>query len=263
MKVKTLAFVNGKGGCSKTTSLFHLVGELAKRGEKTLVLDLDRQCNLSTSLLIDSVDGENGESTIKDIFQKKASFDEALNKVFIRHRGNANPRYVGIDIIKGDADINSIDIDSIDIKKELEEFIIKNEYKWVLVDMPPANNALNKLCFTQIVKNVVIPFTSDYYSISGYGDLLDDIATARDNNQINVVGVYLSRYMKNCAVDRYIKEQLITAFGNDLMETVIPLKADIREGVLFGRPMAYYKPKSQSTKAYQYLLKEIEERIEG
>ena len=30
--VKRIAFVNGKGGCGKTTSIFHVAGVLAKAG---------------------------------------------------------------------------------------------------------------------------------------------------------------------------------------------------------------------------------------
>ena len=43
--VKKVAFINGKGGCGKTTSIFHVCGVLAQKGEKVLVIDLDKQRN--------------------------------------------------------------------------------------------------------------------------------------------------------------------------------------------------------------------------
>ena len=38
--VNKIAFVNGKGGCGKSTSIFHIAGIYGGRGEKTLVLSL-------------------------------------------------------------------------------------------------------------------------------------------------------------------------------------------------------------------------------
>ena len=48
MSAKRVAFINGKGGCGKTTSIFHVAGVLAKRGEKILVIDLDKQRNTTS-----------------------------------------------------------------------------------------------------------------------------------------------------------------------------------------------------------------------
>lgn len=34
-----VAFINGKGGCGKTTSIFHVAGVLAHKGQKVLVIE--------------------------------------------------------------------------------------------------------------------------------------------------------------------------------------------------------------------------------
>ena len=52
-KKATIACYNNKGGVGKTTLSIHLAGGLAYRGYKCLVIDLDSQNNVATSLLQD------------------------------------------------------------------------------------------------------------------------------------------------------------------------------------------------------------------
>ena len=145
---------------------------------------------------------------------------------------------------------------------ELEQFIEEKGYTWVLVDMPPSNKELNNICFSCIVDFVIVPFSSDIYSVSGYGDIMNTVEEARSvNPSLNILGVYLSRYMKNCAVDRFIKEQLEDF--DTFIPVQIPLAADVREAVMFGRPISYYKMFSDSRTAYENLTSEMKKRIDA
>jgi cellulose biosynthesis protein BcsQ len=45
--VKTISVFNNKGGVGKTTLTFHLAHALAEMGHRTLLIDLDPQCNLT------------------------------------------------------------------------------------------------------------------------------------------------------------------------------------------------------------------------
>lgn len=45
--MKTISIFNNKGGVGKTTLTFHLAHALAAMGKKTLIIDLDPQCNLT------------------------------------------------------------------------------------------------------------------------------------------------------------------------------------------------------------------------
>jgi cellulose biosynthesis protein BcsQ len=67
--------------------------------------------------------------------------------------------------------------------------------------------------------------------------------------------------MANCAVDAYIKRQL-QSFGNIFIDVQIPLSADIRESVILGRPISFFRRRDNSSvQAYERLVAEIERRI--
>lgn len=261
MSAKRVAFINGKGGCGKTTSIFHVAGVLAKRGEKILVIDLDKQRNTTSILLMNTnIPGK----TVLDFMTGKADAEEVVAKALFQTRGNAKPKYYGVDVIGSDIGLqneaNLLKIDGGVVGKKLDEFIKDNGYTWLLIDMPPSNMALNNICFKYLVDYVVIPSSSDIFSVDGYGDVMDILDRARkENPTLNIVGMYLARYMKNCGLDRYIREQLLNF--ETFIDVQIPLASDVREAVMFGRPISYYKTFSESKTAYEKLVKEMEKRM--
>lgn len=261
MSAKRVAFINGKGGCGKTTSIFHVAGVLAKRGEKILVIDLDKQRNTTSILLMNT---NIPDKSVLDFMTGKADAEEVVAKALFQTRGNAKPKYYGVDVIGSDIGLqneeNLLKIDGGTVGKKLDEFIKDNGYTWLLIDMPPSNMALNNICFKYLVDYVVIPSSSDIFSVDGYGDVMDVLDRARkENPTLNVVGMYLARYMKNCGLDRYIREQLLNF--ETFIDVQIPLASDVREAVMFGRPISYYKTFSESKTAYEKLVKEMEKRM--
>ena len=255
---KRVAFINGKGGCGKTTSIFHVSGVLSKRGEKVLVIDLDKQRNTTAILLMNT---EIPEKTVLDFMAGKAEAHEVTEQALFQSRGNAKPKYYGVDVMGSDVRLQDeaelLKIDGQAVGERLEQFIEEQGYTWVLVDMPPSNMTLNNICFKYLVDYVIIPFSSDIFSVDGYGDIMDVLDKARaENPTLNILGVYLARYMKQCGLDKYIREQLLEF--ETFIDIQIPLASDIREAVMFGRPISYYKASSDSKTAYERLVDKME-----
>lgn len=260
LMVNKVAFINGKGGCGKTTSIFHVSGVLSKMGEKVLVVDLDKQRNSSDVLLMNS---DYPEKTVFDVFNG-ASLKEAIAKALFQTRANAKPKYYNVDCLVSDTRLEDekalANVDRKSFAERFEAFVKKQGYTWVLVDMPPSNKELNEICFGYIADNVIVPFSSDIFSVNGYGDIMNVLDKARtDNPLLSILGVYLSRYTKNSAIDNYIKEQL--GSFDTFIDVQIPLATDIRESVMFGRPISFYKEKSNSRTAYEKLVNEMVLRL--
>jgi len=269
-----LAFINSKGGCGKTTSIFHISGILAKSNKKVLVIDLDKQKNTTSTMMMYVNKNDYPQKTVFDFLQGKASAAEVTGKTLFQHRSNATPKYYGVDCMVSDARLaNEYSLKKINgqaVGAALEEFIKQQKYDWVLIDMPPSNLTLNHICFSYIVNFVIIPFSSDMFSLDGYDSIAETIKNARGiNANLNNIGVYLSRYMGHCALDKYIKNELSERLynralnKNDFIDVQIPLASDIREAVFYGRPISYYKELSNSSKAYKNLVAEIIKRIES
>jgi len=268
MKVKKLAFINGKGGVGKSTSVVHVAGVLSKMGKKVLVIDLDKQRNTSDTLLMNA---EYPSGGVFDAMMSSMTADwtclyDFTAKALLQTRANASPKHYGIDCMPADIRLeneNSLGIiDAQSFGNSLDAFVRREGYDWVLVDMPPSNKTLNAICFSYIVDYIIVPFSSDIYSVSGYGDMMDTVQSARGLNPgLNTLGVYLSRYMANCAVDKHIRDQLSSY--NTFIDVQIPLAADVREGIMFGRPISYYKKSSKSRSAYEALVDEIIKRIDA
>lgn len=73
--MKTISIFNNKGGVGKTTLTFHLAHALAESGKKTLIIDLDPQCNLT----ILSMDPEELHKIWEDEDGFIADFEAAKN----------------------------------------------------------------------------------------------------------------------------------------------------------------------------------------
>jgi len=260
MDCNKIAFINGKGGCGKTTSIFHVSGVLAEKGEKTLVIDFDKQKNTTDTLLMYNED--KPALSILDFMRGKTGIEKIVRKAYFKSRDNATPKYYGIDVLPADVRLEDDSLlRKIDIKDKLNDFVVKNGYKWLLVDMPPSNKPVNEICFSQVVDYVIVPFTCDIFSLRGYKNIMDIVDNARQYNQsLNIIGIYLSRYDKNSLGDQYIKNSL-QEFGDIFIDIQIPDKTDIRDSVMFGRPISYYKMFSPSKTAYENLTAYIEQRI--
>lgn len=284
-KAKRLAFLNNKGGVSKSTSIFHIAGELAHRGYKVLVIDLDPQINSSRSLLKNNevfgevlkvleanadkeLEGRPEEKeiakTIYGFMKGEYELDEVVYQAYFVPYNGIKPQYFGVDVIASDYELDrALNLENVDIQFELDEFINAKGYDWVLIDMPPSNTAINDICFRQIAHSVICPFSSDEYSLDGYSRL---IGLTRQH-QLNVVGTFLSNY-EPCGVDDLIKEAM-EQFDN-YIPTPIRHSVDIKEGRMMCKPMQYYHPsnaktinpaKTRSAKCYEALVDEIIKRI--
>jgi len=258
----TVAFINGKGGCGKTTSIFHVAGVLSNQKKRVLVLDLDKQLNTTETLLANSA---IPKLTVFDVM-RGADPNRATAKALFQTRGNANPKYYGVDcmvsdqILEDDAKVSKIN--GVEFGRVIKAFIATEGYDWLLVDMPPSSRILNDICFGNIVENLIAPFSSDMFSVRGYSNLMKTVERARQKNpKIKNLGMFLSRYMSNCSLDKFVREELMSEFKEAFIDIQIPLASDIRESVFMGRPISYYKGfLNKSRVAYENLVNEIERR---
>ncbi len=256
--VPAIAFFNGKGGVGKTTGIINVAGVLADKGEKVLIIDMDKQHNATDTLLADEQSGYTDKSkTLYDVFTGKAALEDIVKKSFLIGIGQRKAHYCNIDVLPADKRFENetkISKMNVDIKEGLEEFINENGYTYVLIDMPPSNRAINTICYTQIANNVIVPFSPDIYSISGYSDTMDIINKAREQNgELNILGIYLSR-LRRCNMEIY---EALKSFGSLFIDIIIPMSSQIEKTTLESRPISMRKKTGKSLEAYRELTEFI------
>lgn len=261
MNIPVIAFFNGKGGCGKTTGVINVAGALSAAGEKVLVIDMDKQRNLTDTFLADEQSGyeEGRSSTIYDVLNGNTLMKDTVKKSYFAGKGQRKGHYYGIDVIPADIRLqNESELKAADIREDFGNLIETAGYTYVLIDMPPSNRTLNDICFSQMANNVIVPFSPDIFSVSGYNDLMNIISDARNSNEsLNIIGIYLSRYRNR---NENIKDAL-KSFGKMFIDEVqIPFSAQIEDTVMEGRPISYRHCKGKSVEAFGHLTDVIKNR---
>ncbi len=263
--MRKIAFVNIKGGVGKTTGIFNVAGVLAKKGYKVLCIDLDRQCNLTNTMLANSESDYNPkcDKNIMDVFTGGSGFGETVKRNYIVDIGKRKPAYFNIDVIPGSKELKRNEYvrkSYIGIKDKLNKFAKDEGYDFILCDLPANSEIINEICFGDICDEIISPFSTDVYSVEGYEELMDVVNIAREKNEVKMLGIYLSKYDKRVGLDNFIKEEL-ESFGQLFIKEIqIPAKTDIRETITMGKPISFYKNQSSTREAYERLTDEILKR---
>lgn len=222
----TITTGNLKGGVSKTTTNIMTAYCLAKRGIRTLLVDMDQQGNASWTLRLTKMRAEGAEEPVpvnKTIME--CFLDKSVDGAII-------PIIENLDLLPSQVDlkafakyiytrINDDDKSNFLLKELLAP--IKENYDVILIDTPPhsmeiTNNAVVASDY------VFIPLQTQDYSLSGattYYDDLDDLNKKYDLDLLilGVVPVMLNKQSKN---DEFYLESSIETFGSDItFRTVI------------------------------------------
>lgn len=186
--MRTVSFINLKGGVGKTTISSNLAYILAESwNAKILFIDNDKQANASTWF-----NADNEKGTLTNILM-----DGTPAKDVIQHT-----RYPNIDLISSDIGLIEANFSIIKetekrqddiLLKSLED--VKNNYQFCIIDNPPDINlsVFNTLVLTD---DVVIVTTPEAESLSGVYRMIEQLDKARKfNPNLKVMGVLLNMYV--------------------------------------------------------------------
>ncbi len=208
-----ISFINYKGGVGKTTLTANVAAELAYRGKRVLVVDLDPQTNLTLSFIDLSKWQEldtNGK-TIKHWYDEflDADLDESLRDlIVVPDRVNNILNQMNskgyVHLISSHLELINLDMELATryggnsertirssflrlfsrLKKGLEE--VENDYDLVLIDCPPNFNIVTQNAI--IASNMyLVPAKADFLSTLGIDQLVRHIEglTEKYNNYVN------------------------------------------------------------------------------
>jgi len=248
--VRVIAIVNQKGGVGKTTTTVNLGAYLAELGQRTLILDMDAQANATSGV---GIDVDKIEGTIYDLFHGETQILDVLYPTSVEnlHIIPASPDLSGLS-----AELSAVDGREYILKDLLSSVV--DAYDFILIDCPPS---LGIVTINALVaaKEVLVPVQCEYYALEGLSRLVKTINLIREkvNADLELTGIALTMFDPRTTLSKEVEKETRNYFKERVYKTVIPRNVRISEAPSYGQPITVYARKSQGSKAYISLAKEV------
>lgn len=250
--MKTIALTNQKGGVGKTTSTANLGAALVLKGKKVLVIDLDPQAHLTTSL---GIKAHELDKTIYEVFKGAVSINEALIDL-----GRPDSKFwllpSSLAFSVADTEFSGEAGREYLLKEAFQE--LDQDFDYALIDCPPSLGLLTINGFTA-AEEVYIPLQTEYLAMHGMTQLLQvyNIVKKRVNPNLRITGIIGTMYDSRKKLNREVIEKIREHFGENLFDTMIRTNISLAEAPSFGQDIFTYRPDSAGAEDYAALADEV------
>jgi chromosome partitioning protein len=251
--MRTIAVVNQKGGCGKTTVSINLASALAEQGQRTLLVDLDPQSHCAVGL---AVPEDQIEQSIYDVLISHSRNEPIkVTEVLWQISDRLELAPASIDLSAFEQQMSGIIDRECCLKNVLNE--VKNEFDYVIVDCPPA---VGLLTFNALraATDVIVPVETGYFALHGLSKQLEtlSILCKRCKQHINVC-VLASMYDIRTKMAREILGELRNHFGDKMFKTIVNFNTKLKEAASLGQPINEYDPLSKGRSNFNTLAEEV------
>ena len=247
--MRIIAIVNQKGGCGKTTTAINLAALAARRGRRTLLVDMDPQSHCAAGLGIPEDAIEGGTTAVMRGECEGVDPEEVCWEV--GHRFQVLPSTIMLSAVEASAHDASTDMQC-----RLEQFLSRahDSFDCCYIDCPPA---LGILTFSSLraATEALIPVETGYFSLRGAQRQWDTIEAL-----VRRLGRTLPRWIVPTIHDpasrlaARILETLTQQFDPWLAPVVIRSHDSLREAASLGQPISEYEPGGAAEQDFSALL---------
>ena len=246
----TLAFVNQKGGCGKTTCALHLAGALAAGGARVLLVDLDPQAHATLGLGVSTEDRATLADVLIDGLPAGAAVCEAPG---------------GIALLPSEArlaEFEELAARRLEPEQTLRFALdpLADGYDFALFDCPPRTDGVLAANALRAADTALLVVEAGAFALQGAQRalaVLDEVAGEMDAPfAVRVVGTLFDRRTR---LARELLVAMHARFGAALFDTAIHTSARLREAAAYGLPIQVLDPACRATSDFAALAAEVVE----
>ena len=248
--MKVVAVANTKGGVAKTTTCLSLAGSLAEQGNLVLLMDLDPQAHLTSSLGVRPGDLRR---TVSDVLLNQDSLASI----------SLETQVFGLDLAPANDEL--VIIDKMLYRHPGYEYRLKtdieNARRWLydvlIIDCPPTFGTvtINALTAADLL---IIPLQCEHYAVQSLIRMLEMVRlTRRKTNPSLRYRLLVTMFDMRNKVHPMILQYLRDHFPEAIFQTIIQVDTKLRESPAHAKPITAYAPKTRAAQQYRALAEEL------
>lgn len=245
---RIFCIANQKGGVGKTTTAINLAVGLARGGKRTLLIDLDPQCNATSGL-----------------GHMPAERHPLLLDTPIR-QNMQECSVAGLSLLPGCRTFE--DVDRLEQEVQTQQAILQHHlaagmigFDAVLIDCPPSLGQLTQAALGSSTE-VLMPIQCEYFAMEGLTQMIHVIRDVmqKQPGQLTFGGILLTMYDPYLPLTHEVEAEVREFFGDIVFDAVIPRDVAVAESPSHGQSVLEYAPRSRGSRAYIELCMEVLER---
>ena len=251
---KIVSFSNQKGGVGKTTSCVNISAQIANKGKKVLMIDMDPQGNATSGLGLQKSKIKN---TIYDVIIGHCNIEDAIIKTKFK---NLSVIPANIELAGAEVELPELESGTNFTKIALDS--IKDDYDYIFIDCPPSLGMLTVKALS-VSDGIVVPMQCEFYSLEGMSQLLNTVKKIKTlyNPGLQIVGILLTMYNGRLTLTNQVVAELKKYYADKLFKVPISRTVRISEAPGYGEPICYHDPYGKGSLEYAAVAKELMMRI--
>jgi chromosome partitioning protein len=257
--MRTIAIVNQKGGCAKTTTTVNLAGCLEAEGARVLVVDIDPQAHATLAL---GVEPDALEENLYEVLTEPDGA-ERMNQVIqeVSERLYVAPSGIVLSALEQKLATERAEARTERLAAALAH--VEDRYDYVLIDCPP-NVGVLTFNALRAAGEVIIPLETSFFAIDGVQKLLETIALLADRIGHDLhVRILPTLYDGRTRYARETLAEIRKLFGELCFETVLRANVKLREAARRRLPIKRFARSANGSIDYAALAAEVAAEAKG
>jgi chromosome partitioning protein len=244
---RVLCVANQKGGVGKTTTALNLATAMAKADCRTMLVDLDPQCNATSGL--------GRQPTARHSLVQRTPLRESLCST-------DTPNLQLLPGCRSFQDVSRL-ADNAEEASMLQQHLAHGmgAFDCVLIDCPPSLGHLTRVALSASTE-VLMPIQCEYFAMEGLTQMIHvirDVMRTRPG-RLEFGGILLTMYDETLELTHEVDAEVREFFGDIVFDTVIPRDSAVSEAPSHGKSVIDYAPRARGTRAYVELCMEVLDR---